>query len=1127
MNLRAVGRTSRTCRTCPTSARRCLLLLVPVLGLVLLLPPGGAAGARDLRFEHISIDQGLSQNTIHAIVQDRLGFLWIGTDDGLNRYDGYRFEVLRNSPGNPDSLSHNRVQALSEDSDGMLWLGTRNGGLNRYDRRSRTFTRYRHDPAVPESLASDVVWTILQDRAGTLWVGTSRGLDRIEPGQAGMFIHLPHDPARVAAGDPGSLSHDVVRSLFEDRAGNLWIGTKRGLDRIDAATRSLTRFLPRPEVDDGGYNSIGAIHEDRRGRLWLGTWKGLMGFDPDTAAFTFYGSDSNQTEDLDQSIQDIHQDSGGTLWLATEGRGILLFDPEAEVLLSRLAYDPLKPSSLSGDKVKVFFRDRSGAFWVGTSAGGLNKLSRAAKAFTHYRSDPTVPGGLSGDMITAIWEDPTESLWIGTRNSGLNRVARDRAERQSAASQLGVVEHFRTDPEDPTRLACDDVRALLRDAAGVLWVGTESGGLHRRDGDAFIRYRHDPKDPTTLRDNDVWALYEDSGHTLWIGTYGGGLSRYDPQIDAFHHYLPEADDSASLASNVVRAIHQDSSGALWIGTHDGLDRLEDGGFRHHRHDPRDPTSLSSNEVLSILEDRAGTLWIGTHGGGLNRRVPGPEGGSFRFFTEQHGLPSSVVYGILEDRQGRLWMSTNRGLSRFDPPSESFRNYDVTDGLQSPEFNAGAYFKSTRGEMFFGGLGGVNAFFPERIEDNPYVPPVALTSFRIFNREVPLETDTALLRAVTLEPGESVFSFGFAALSYTAQHKNRYAYRLVGFREAWTQLGTRRDVTFTNLDPGVYTLEVRASNNDGVWNQDGLALQVIVEPPFWRTWWFTAVAVLAAAGLLWAGYLVRTRTIRRHNRALAAENVERRRAEAELAANNAELEVRNAEMERFIYTVSHDLKTPLVTIKGFVGFLERDVPRASADPRAGERALADIARISGAADTMHHLLEDLLELSRIGRLINPPEAVALSQLAGEAEALVAGSDGRRGAAIVIEPTMPAAFGDRMRLLEVYQNLIDNALKFVGEQSSPRIEIGAREDSGEVLCWVRDNGIGIDPRYLEKVFGLFERLDQQIPGTGVGLALVRRIVEVHGGRCWVESEGVGKGSAFFFTLPARHLTPTGQM
>ena len=818
------------------------------------------------------------------------------------------------------------------------------------------------------------------------------------------------------------------------------------------------------------------------------------------------------------SIWDIHEDRDGTLWLATYGTGILFFDPVTETFLAPAIHDPLRPTSLSGDKVTAFLQDRSGAFWVGTSGSGLNKLGLAAKAFEHYRSDPTTPQGFSDDMIMAIHEDREGIIWLGTRNGGLNQLDR----------RSGAVTHYRADPEDPTRLARDDVRAVLEDSGGTLWVGTEGGGLNRLDQatGTVTRYQHDPEDRSTLRDNDVWVLYEDASGTLWVGTYGGGLSHHVAETDTFSHYLHRPDDPLSLSSNVVRAIHQDRAGRFWIGTGGGgLNRFdprvrggppESAPFKHYRHDPRARTSLSSDEVLAIFEDRAGTLWLGTHSGGLNRLVTDSTDGSeaeFHAYTEEDGMPSNVVYGILEDEQGRLWISTNRGLSRFDTRNETFRNYDTSDGLQSQEFNSGAYFRNHRGEMFFGGLGGFNAFFPARIEDNLYVPPVVLTSFKIFNREIPLGSDPALISAVTLRHHQSVFSFEVAALSYKAQHKNQYAYRLVGFRDQWTELGTKRDITFTNLNPGSYTLEIRASNNDGIWNQDGLTLGVIVEPPFWRTWWFTTAAALAVAGLLWGGYLARTRSIRRHNRALAAEVVERRRAEEELAANNAELEIKNAEMERFIYTVSHDLKTPLVTIKGFLGYLARDAA-AGDTKRVGD----NVTRIGKATDTMYRLLEDLLELSRVGRLMNPPEAVALNTLTEEAMALCSGAIAESGAAVSIDPAMPAVNGDRLRLLEVFQNLIDNAIKFLGDQETPRIEIGARQGSTEeVLCWVRDNGVGIDVRYQEKVFDLFERLDPQIPGTGVGLALVKRIVELHDGRIWVESEGIGRGCAFYFTLP----------
>ncbi len=1109
---------------------RPLALLVACIG----LPASVAAQSPEIRFEHVSIDHGLSQNTVYAIVQDRLGFLWIGTGDGLNRYDGYSLEVLRSAPNDLNSLSHNLIRAIFEDREGILWIGT-GDGLNRYDRRTRTFTRYQHDPAVDGSLSADLVSAIHQDRAGVLWVGTAGGgLDRLEPGRSGSFIHLRNNPA-----DPLSLSHDSVRSLFEDGQGNLWVGTQQGLNRIDAATRRLTRYLPDATAGAGGYNSISSILEDQQGRLWLGTWSGLMRFDPAKAAFDFFGDSTKGKDPVD--VRALEQDRDGSLWLGTGGRGILTFDPVKETFVSQVTHDPRQSSSLSGNNVTAFRRDRSGALWIGSSGDGLNKLDPAAKAFAHYGRDPAAPQGLSDNMITAIHEDRAGRLWIGTRNAGLNRLDR-RSEAASTRHSPPGVRTLRADPRDAKRLARDDVRAIVEDSAGTLWVGTEAGGLHRLEPDgSFTRFGHDPDDPGSLRDNDVWALHEDRRGTLWIGTYGGGLSRYDRAKNAFITYLHDPSDPGSLASNIVRAIYEDTRGSLWIGTGGGgLDRFDPSPrsmgapppvFQHYRHDPGDSASLSSDQVLTILEDRAGSLWFGTHGGGLNRLVPGttdgPANTSFRFYTQKDGLASDVVYGLLEDEKGFLWMSTNAGLSRFDPRTGSFRNYDVTDGLQSREFNAGAYFKGRRGEMFFGGIDGFNAFFPAHIVDNPYVPPVVLTSFRKFNREVPLESEPAFLSTVTLGPRESVFSFEFAALSFAAQRKNQYAYRLVGFRDQWTQLGTKRDVTFTNLNPGAYTLEVRAANNDGVWNPRPLALRVVVEPPFWRTWWFASAAGFAFVGMLGGGYLFRTRTIRRNNRALQAEIVERLRVEKQLEANNKELEARNAEMERFVYTVSHDLKTPLVTIKGYVGLLERTASEAAADPAAFQRMGDDLGRIGRAADTMRRLLEDLLHLSRVGRPMNAPAVIALSGVAQEAAALVTGAGDRSIAEMSIDPSMPPVKGDRMRLLEVYQNLIDNAIKFCGEGATSRVEIGARQGPEQVLCWVRDNGIGIDARYQEKVFGLFERLDQRISGTGVGLAVVKRVVEAHGGRIWVESEGVGRGSTFYFTLtPAQDLVAAAE-
>jgi len=428
-------------------------------------------------------------------------------------------------------------------------------------------------------------------------------------------------------------------------------------------------------------------------------------------------------------------------------------------------------------------------------------------------------------------------------------------------------------------------------------------------------------------------------------------------------------------------------------------------------------------------------------------------------------------------------------------------------------------KSQEGRLFFGGVNGLTSFHPDSVRDNLRLPPVVLTDFQLFNKPVDIggseiQYHITEVPEIRLRYDQSVISFAFAALNYRSPEKNQYAYMMEPFDNEWQYVGAKRTATYTNLDPGAYTFRVKASNNSGVWNEEGVAVKIVVTPPFWGTWWFRSLSIVAVVMMLIAVYQLRTRRIRSRNRALHVEIRERQRVEAELATNNAELEQKNVELERFTYTVSHDLKAPLVTIKGFLGLLQQDADAGNID-----QMKSDMDRISGAADKMARLLAELLELSRIGRLMNPPLAVALTDLAREAVQLVTGPIVENGVAVEIDEAMPVVYGDRVRLLEVYQNLIDNAVKFMGRQPEPCIEVGVRQDEGEVVCFVRDNGLGIDPHYHEKVFGLFERLDVTSGGTGIGLALVKRIVEVHGGRIWVESDGEGQGSTFFFTLETK--------
>jgi signal transduction histidine kinase len=583
-------------------------------------------------------------------------------------------------------------------------------------------------------------------------------------------------------------------------------------------------------------------------------------------------------------------------------------------------------------------------------------------------------------------------------------------------------------------------------------------------------------------------------------------------------------DPTTLGHDYVWDVHEDREGRVWVGTHNGLglyDRDRD-QFLNFRHQPGDSTSLSVNEITSLHEDSQGRLWITTHGGGVN--LFDPEKRTFVSYRVGDGLPSNVVLSVAEDLAGAVWLGTNRGLSRFDPGTDTFMSFDQNDGLQGRQFNRGAALRSRSGELLFGGINGFNLFDPDRIEVNTVAPPVVITSFQIFNLEVPVGEGEALRKqideaeVITLRHDQSVLSFEFAALNFRNPGRNEYAYMLEGFDADWVQAGTQRTVTYTNLDPGSYTLRVIGSNNSGVWNEEGAAIELVILPPIWATWWFRLVSFAALCGLILAVHLNRVRTFRNHNLALEAEIAERRRAEdarqllmAEMETKNVALERQNAELERFSYTVSHDLKSPLVTIRGFLGLLEKDVNRGDQ-----EGVRRDIDQIEAASKTMGRLLNDVLELSRVGRVANPSEEVALSQLAQEAAGLVRGQIEAREVDMEIDPQMPTVVGDRMRLLEVFQNLIDNAVQFMADQPKPRVSVGAKAEEGLVVCFVRDNGRGIEPRYQDKIFDLFERLDNEAEGSGVGLALVKRIVEVHGGRVWVDSEGGGQGATFWFSL-----------
>jgi two-component system sensor histidine kinase ChiS len=1130
----------------------------------------------DVRFERISLEQGLSQSVVLCMLQDSQGFMWFGTQDGLNRYDGYDFVVYKHDPEDPHSLSDGFVRSIYEDRSGALWIGTNTGGLDRLDREgapgagAEQFTHYQNDPDDPHSLSNDNVQSIYEDRAGVLWVGTlGGGLNRFDR-EAEQFTHYQNDP-----NDPHSLSNNSVSSIYEDQAGVLWVGTNGGgLDRLDRETGYFIHYRNDPDDPHSLSNdNVLSIYEDRAGVLWIGTFGGgLDRFDRDQETFAHYRADPDNPHSLSSdNVQAIYEGQAGVLWIGTgdggldrlvpsTGSGQALseaegFDRETEQFV-HYRNDPGDPYSLSNDDVRSIYESQAGVLWVGTFGGGLNKHDRDTEQFARYQNDPDDPHSLSNDVVWSIYQDGEGVLWIGTNGGGLNRF--DRETEQFT--------HYQNDPDDPHSLSDDVVWSVYQDREGVLWVGTNAG-LDRfdRETEQFVHYPTFP----------VLSMCQDREGTLWIGTLGGGLGTFDREsvpgagAGQFVYYQNDPDDPHSLSDNAVVSVYEDREGVLWIGTFNGgLDRLDREGapgagakqFVHYANDPGDPHSLSHNSVLSIYQDREGVLWVGTAGGGLNKLVPSASSGqalseaegldratgTFTRYTEKDGLPNDYVYGILEDDVPlpggghNLWLSTNKGLSQFNPQTETFKNYDVRDGLQSNEFNMSAYHKSSSGEMFFGGIHGFNAFYPHDVTDNPAIPPIVITDFQLFNEPVavggdsPLQKPIAETDEIRLSYQDDFFSFEFAALHYAAPEENQYAYMMEGLDKDWNYVGTRRFAGYTSVPPGEYTFRVKGSNSDGVWNEEGASVKVIIAPPFWQTWWFRISMAALVVGGVFGAFTLRVRAIEAQRRHLEVQVNERtkelRETLVQLERSKEAAEAANRAKSIFLANMSHEFRTPLNAILGFTQLMNRDTSLAAEQQE-------NLGIISRSGEHLLGLINDVLELSKIeaGRATLNEQSFDLHHLLHGLEEMFRLRAEDEGLTLIFDraPDVPQYVrADEGKLRQVLMNLLGNAVKFTQEGSVAlrvRYLAGqpASQPTGRLHFSVEDTGPGIAPEEMAAVFDPFVQTasgQRSQEGTGLGLPISQQFARLMGGDLTVRSE-LGQGSTFQFEVPVEVLDASG--
>lgn len=1118
-------RLSVSCRPAPrppdvvTSWRRiaiarCLVLalcLAPA-GMQAQEPPGaGGPPARRLvqaapertRFRHLTIADGLSQNAVQAIAQDGRGFLWFGTKDGLNRYDGYDFLVFRHDPADSTSISDGSVQALLADGRDRLWIGMGDGGLDRFDRARETFRRYPSESTYP-------ITSIQEDPGGDIWIGTDGGgLYRLPAAETEAerprFDHFAHDPT-----DPSSLSGDTVDALLVDRHGILWVGTESGLDQLDPSAGDIPGFHHYSAEADTPDRLIGrsvySLYEDSHGRLWVGSDRAISVLDDRRQRISHYSPRASRPDW--GRVGAFAEDAEGRIWIAAPP-ALMRFDPSTQAFRYYL-HDPLDPESVSSNSPTVLFRDRSDVLWIGTNGYGIDLHDIKAERFHTFRGPADRPYRYSGFSVHTLFEDSRGHVWIYA----------DRLYRWDRGT--GDLVSFEADPDHPEALGSTGVWAILESPRGVLWFGT-SRGLYRYvlATGAVRHYGYDASDPGGLPEPEVRDVYRARDGSLWVVTENYLSRLVNPADGRFRSY--RYTERPIHGTWPIQTLHQGADGAFWLGSTRGLARVDPaaGSVRHYRHDPGDTTSLGEDVVRSILPDPrepAKTLWIGTGGGGLNRLDI--ESGKFTRFTVRDGLPNDVVYGVLADDSSSLWLSTNRGICRFDPRTGQVRSYDAADGLQSNEFNLNAYSRSASGELFFGGLYGFTYFRPAEVRDNPHVPPVAITGFRLRDRiESVRDTGTVLASAISeteklrLSYRNDVFGLGFAALDYSDPAKNRYAYRLVGFNDRWIAAGSMRWATYTNVPPGSYTFQVRASNNDGVWNENGASLAITIVPPWWRTRWaYVLYALLVLATLYW---------IRRHemNRLRLKARLEVQRTEAE------QLRELDRARSRFFANVSHEFRTPLTLTLGPLDDLRSGL-HGPLSPDATEQV--EMARRN--AGRVLDLIDQVLEVARLeaGRTRLRALRLDLCAVARSVTRSFTPLGERKSLSLEVQaPEGPVeVYADPQHLEKILSNLLSNALKFTPAGGHVRVSVDADAECARVA--VRDSGPGIPAGELARVFDRFHRAEDPAtrnrPGTGIGLALARELAELHGGSLGVESEE-GFGSTFTLTLRRgrSHLTP----
>lgn len=1115
-------------------------------------PRTSASTAEEYAFVRIGLEQGLSQSSVYAITQDTKGFLWIGTQDGINKYDGYKFIASRSiensmSFGNGlrGTLPSGWITQIVRDKFDNLWVSSNGGGLSHIQRDSNRATlmplltdaRVLAPSANPHPvsvLRSGFVMALAADNRGRLWIGTDKGLhciDTVKP----SYTQAATAPIRYI---PATLHDDSTRqalsgeitALVNDADGHLWIGTQHGFfchtpDMTKKNSFTLEE-IALPEAKKGKI-AVQALFADSLGCVWIGTQgSGLVRYNPRTRQTRVFAY-APQRNDAPRRFNTLSgsnifcfsTDERGFLWVGTDN-GVNIISSnvhrmtdsaDVEVVICRSV--PQMPLSLGDNAVRSLYCDASGTMWVGTLTAGMSVWNPLRQRFGRYSPDIGNATFLPYRVVRSFYEESDSVLWVGT-DDGLVRWNH----RAKTYSQLPVV------AKDGYGLQSGRVWTINRDSTGAFWFGTDGGGLHRYDPKkrTFTVFQHNPNDSSTLCNNRLRAATWDNNGCLWIGTLGG-LDYFNPRTSTFTHFRHDPQNPQSMSHDRVQAVFCDVDSTVWIGTSFGLNRFDPKRNRWKRyfHDST-VTSLPNNWVKHIMRDSDGILWLATVSG-FCRYNPAQD--NFTVYGLQHGLTNEYMYGIVEDAKGFLWMGTDKGLARFDKQSGTFRMYETADGLQSNEFNTNAFYRTSQGYLLFGGVNGMNMFRPDMLTARTFAPTVVLTAVKVFNTERMFDTDVAELRELILSHNDRLIELNFAALDFANIERVQYAYMMEGIDKEFVSFGTRNFATYTNLPAGEYTFRVRATNADGVWNARELHLRLVVIPPFWETWWFRSGIILFLCGLAFGGVQMRLRGIAKRN-SLLQEEVRKRTQELqesnqELAWSNERLHELNKEKNAILGITAHDLKTPLATVLTLTELVENDHNTLSREELYHFTSL-----IHQSANRMMALIKQLLNMNMIdeGKLNLSVEIIEVNHLITKLIADVESLARPKNLVILFEePALTYFVGaDPNAYMQIIENLLSNALKYSPLGKRIWVELGTMqfEDGEYVCCCVRDEGNGLTDDDKKRLFGKFARLSARPTGgehsTGLGLSIVKKLVEAMNGKIWCESEH-RRGAAFSVAFP----------